>query len=400
MKFTTLCGLALLLMTPPTAFPAENESVDESEDMDLVLIEPSAMSPSTAMDSSPSEFVGNPTASLMSWWPEDLVIAPIPGRSPEFGWNLALMAAYFADLDKAHPDTPASILGGFGWFSENKSWAGGVAGKFNFLGDRVRAALGAAYADINYRFYGVGNEAGEAGISARIDQQLPLYFGSVSYQFFPNTYFGIGYLSSNVETRLRLGFLPPELDFPITNFDLTMASVVLPFEYDTRDNEQFPRNGWHVSGRAMLYRDAVGSDVDTNVFQIAANRYLPMRERDVLALRVMTRAAGDDAPFFLLSTFGGRTDLRGYESGRYRDRMMYAAQAEYRWQPKDRWIFTGFAGVGEVAPSYSDFFDNFLPAAGVGARFVLSPKHRLNFSLDVAVGKHGAEFYVGVGESF
>ena len=82
------------------------------------------------------------------------------------------------------------------------------------------------------------------------------------------------------------------------------------------------------------------------------------------------------------------------------DRMMYAAQAEYRWQPLDRWIFTGFAGVGEVAPSYSDFFDNFLPAAGAGARFVLSPKHRLNFSVDVAVGKHGAEFYVGVGESF
>jgi hypothetical protein len=400
MKYSILCGLAALLLIPRLSFSAENEAVDETEDMEAVLIEPSAMSPSSAMDTSPSEFVGNPTASLMSWWPEDLVIAPIPGRSPEFGWNLALMAAYFADLDKAHPDTPSSIISGFGWFAENGSWAGGAAGKFNFLDDKVRGSLAAAYADINYRFYGVGNGAGEAGVSARVDQQLPLYFGSVSYQFFPNTYFGIGYLASSVETGLRLDLLPPEWDVPTVDFDLKIAAVVVPFEYDTRDNEQFPRDGWHVSGRAMLYRDAVGSDVDTNIFQIAANRYLPMRERDVLALRVMTRASGEDAPFFLLSTFGGRTDLRGYESGRYRDRMMYAAQAEYRWQPLDRWIFTGFAGVGEVAPSYSDFFDNFLPAAGAGARFVLSPKHRLNFSVDVAVGKHGAEFYVGVGESF
>jgi hypothetical protein len=32
----------------------------------------------------------------------------------------------------------------------------------------------------------------------------------------------------------------------------------------------------------------------------------------------------EDTPFFLLSTFGGSSDLRGYPSGRYRDRMMYA----------------------------------------------------------------------------
>ena len=120
----------------------------------------------------------------------------------------------------------------------------------------------------------------------------------------------------------------------------------------------------------------------------------------MLALRFTTRATSEEEPFFLLSTFGGGTDLRGYESGRYRDRMMYAVQGEYRWQPYDRWIFTGFAGVGEVAPSYSEFFNNFLPAAGVGTRFVLSPKHKLNLSLDVAVGKHGAEFYFGIGEAF
>jgi outer membrane translocation and assembly module TamA len=150
----------------------------------------------------------------------------------------------------------------------------------------------------------------------------------------------------------------------------------------------------------MIYRESIGSDVETEVLAISANHYIPMRKRDVLALRAYTRATGKDAPFFLLSGFGGRTDLRGYESGRYRDRMMYAVQGEYRWQPHDRWIFTGFAGVGEVAPSYSEFFKNILPAAGIGTRFVLSAKHKVNLALDVAVGKHGTEFYFGVGEVF
>ena len=83
-------------------------------------------------------------------------------------------------------------------------------------------------------------------------------------------------------------------------------------------------------------------------------RDLPMHAGEMAVERHMKGLAGKniaagDAPFFLLSTFGGQTDLRGYPSGRYRDRMMYALQAEYRWQFNDWWVFSGFAGVGEVA---------------------------------------------------
>jgi outer membrane translocation and assembly module TamA len=115
---------------------------------------------------------------------------------------------------------------------------------------------------------------------------------------------------------------------------------------------------------------------------------------------LVTSTTSGNAPFFLLSTFGGSTDLRGYPSGRYRDRMMYALQSEYRWQVNDQWIATGFAGFGEVAADMSDFGENFLPAAGVGLRYVLSQKHRVGLSFDVAVGDDGAEFYFGVGEAF
>ncbi len=42
----------------------------------------------------------------------------------------------------------------------------------------------------------------------------------------------------------------------------------------------------------------------------------------------------------------------------------------------------------------------FLPTAGIGIRFVLSQKHRVGLSADLAVGNDGAEFYFGVGETF
>jgi hypothetical protein len=150
----------------------------------------------------------------------------------------------------------------------------------------------------------------------------------------------------------------------------------------------------------MLYRKNVGSDFDAETFMINANRYIPIRENDVLAFRGYFRTTSGSAPFFIMSTFGGSTDLRGYPSGRYRDKMMYALQGEYRWQMNHKWIFTGFAGFGEVASDVSEFGDDFLPAVGLGARFVVSQKHRVALSFDVAQGKHGTEYYFGVGEAF
>ena len=79
---------------------------------------------------------------------------------------------------------------------------------------------------------------------------------------------------------------------------------------------------------------------------------------------------------------------------------MYALQTEYRWQVNESWVLTGFAGFGDVANSVSDFDGELLPAAGIGARFVISKKHRIALSADVAAGKDGTEFYFGVGESF
>ncbi len=125
-----------------------------------------------------------------------------------------------------------------------------------------------------------------------------------------------------------------------------------------------------------------------------------MRENDVLALRGYFRTTGGSAPFFILSTFGGGSDLRGYPSGRYRDKAMYSVQGEYRWAMNDKWIFTGFAGFGEVAPDFGSFGGDYLPAAGVGARFVVSQKHRVSLSFDIAQGKDGTEYYFGVGEAF
>lgn len=138
------------------------------------------------------------------------------------------------------------------------------------------------------------------------------------HQVTGNLYVGLGYLGSDVETGLRVdAALPPGLPDPRLRTDL--RALELPLEYDSRDNNLFPTTGWYVAASAVFHRPSLGSDVDANIPSLEANHYRPVGKRDVLALRAYDRTVvGDDLPFFMLSSFGGKKDLRGYESGRYR----------------------------------------------------------------------------------
>ncbi|WP_041523754.1 BamA/TamA family outer membrane protein [Gilvimarinus agarilyticus] len=341
---------------------------------------------------------GNAGSRIARWWPEDLLLAPIPGRSPELGWQLALAGGYFVDIDKTRAQTPSSLVGAMGMSAENGSHAFGVGAKLHFWEDRLRVALAAGEVKYNYRFWGVGNNAGDTGRSVDVSQKSPLYYGSVLYEVLSNAYIGLGFVGGSADVSLGSDYLPDTLPDP--QLVLDMAALQIPLKYDSRDQSYSPRRGALVSATASFYRNTFGSDFDTEVFSLAANQYLPIAERDVVALRGYYRSAGDDAPFFLLSSFGGKSDLRGYDVGRYRDKVMYALQAEYRWRVSEAWILTGFSGVGEVAEKPGDFFSEFLPAAGVGARFLLSQKHLVSLSADFSVGKNGSQFYFGVGEAF
>ena len=376
---------------------AEDRSDDESLDLPVSEIEEMGAVVDLGVDD--AAVVGNPMGSLFAGWPPDLVIAPIPGYSPQVGWNLAVAGGYFLTPKDEDSNVPPSILGAFGFIAENGSNMYGVGVKLNLLDDKLRITAGGGYADVRYRFYGSNRDQGGRGIGVDILQEGPAYFAKARWRLFGRFYAGIGYLGGHIDSRLRL--VPDDTGQffdPVVALDV--GAISFPLEIDSRDHEQFPRSGWLWKADARFYRDSFGSDFNTETFKISANHYLPVRERDALASRFVFRATGEDAPFFILSTFGGSTDLRGYPGGRYRDRMMYALQSEYRWHVNDKWILTGFAGFGEVADTASDFGEEFLPAAGVGTRFVISQKHRVALSADVGVGKDGVEFYFGVGEAF
>jgi hypothetical protein len=132
---------------------------------------------------------------------------------------------------------------------------------------------------------------------------------------------------------------------------------------------------------------------------LACNRYFEVATNHVVALRGYGRAASGDAPFFALSSFGTRSDLRGYTPGRYRDKLMVAVQAEYRWRITSRLGLVAFGGAGSVAPEIGQF-DQLLPSAGARARYVVAKKNNVSLRFDAAWGRDETTFYIGIGEAF
>ena len=81
---------------------------------------------------------------------------------------------------------------------------------------------------------------------------------------------------------------------------------------------------------------------------------------------------------------------------------MIALQAEWRVPVKDRWGFTTFAGVGRVGGSLDDVFQlqSLKPSFGIGIRYALRPKEKLNLRVDAGFGKKSQGTYINIGEAF
>ena len=94
----------------------------------------------------------------------------------------------------------------------------------------------------------------------------------------------------------------------------------------------------------------------------------------VISLRGRVQSVlGDDdtAPYFLLPQLGSGSTLRGYPTGRFRDRNSLLTSAEFRWVPNRLALDMAiFYDAGKVAPRFGDLdFKDLESSWGVGARF-------------------------------
>mgnify|MGYP001586793466 CR=1 FL=1 len=108
-----------------------------------------------------------------------------------------------------------------------------------------------------------------------------------------------------------------------------------------------------------------------------------------------------DVPFFQLPQIGGTSRLRGYPLGKYRDKHLIIAQAEFRFPIV--WRFKGvvFGGGGTVFGSAGESA-KLRPNAGAGLRFEFDRRQKLHLRVDhgVGSGEGNSGVYITLGEAF
>lgn len=181
----------------------------------------------------------------------------------------------------------------------------------------------------------------------------------------------------------------------------TSSGLGFILNWDTRDNIFTPKRGNYWQLITSFHRKFLGSDFNYTTLKLDLRKFFPITATHVLAFQALFQSATGAVPFKSYTKLGGDSIMRGYYSGRYRDRYLMAFQGEYRLPVWWRFGLVGFAGLGNVADKIGHLSSGeFKYSVGLGIRFLVVPKEGTNLRLDFAWGKGTSGFYFTARESF
>lgn len=328
-----------------------------------------------------------------------LLVVPIPQVNPTLGKGLTLVGVGFYNPN--HSREPW-VTGAGAMYTSNGSRMIGALHKMSLARDKFQVVVFGGYAKINMDFYGIGPNAGDRDLSIELQEKGYLALGQGQMRLAKDFYVGprIMYLNLNSSIH-RDEPLFPDAELPKPQFNTTTLAIGPTVSYDTRKNSFNPTGGEYVTAAWMFNSKDLGSDFTYNKFTAQANLYRTVAKGSVIAAHVSICGTSTGGPFYDICMYGSGNDLRGYETGRYRDRASWAAQVELRQHLFGKFGAAAFAGVGGIAPSLSKLGDTkLLPAAGVGLRFRANKATGINLRLDYAIGRDSNAVYFSIGEAF
>jgi hypothetical protein len=397
-------SLLVAILAFACAIPAKAQLNKEIVGPAETLSTPSTVPPGTVPpEASPAEPGAPPLAKGADQ--TDLLVVPIPISNPAIGTGLTVAAVLFYNPN-GEPHPWISGLGA--GYTSTKSWAGGAFHSMSLGHDKVRLLGFAGYGDVNVKFYGIGPEAGANGIHIALEEKAFVGLFDAQVRFVDHGFFSHFYAGGRLEyfkINSSADLAPanrPDLDLPRLELTSTLASVGPAITYDSRDRPFAPSRGVYVQGSWLFGAKGLGSDFTHNKLDFAANAYFTVGRTTVIGVRGQLCGVSGKAPFYDLCLFGRNGDLRGYETGRYRDGATWAVQGEVRQHLFGKFGVVGFGGVGGIAPEIGDIFKHstVLVAGGGGLRYMASRSNNVNLRLDIAFGKDGKAVYFGIGEQF
>jgi len=330
-----------------------------------------------------------------------IIVAPIPISSPAFGSGLLLITAYVFALDQNDKTSPPSWLGAAGVFTNNGTRGLALGGKLYLKENKYQTTFAVAKGRANLDFFGIGRIPGRSVVSVPLEMSGTIFFGEGMRNIGKSIFVGPRFQYRRLSAGIDGPGLPGGFEVPSIDIKSTSAAFGVHVQRDRRDSTFYPTKGSLFDFTADFFDQAWGSRREYQAYKIAYNGFREIAKRQVLAYRAMACSANGSVPFYDLCLFGYNNDLRGYTTGQFQNRRMFATQAEYRLELRKRLGMVAFGGVGGVGQKWDDFrSDQLLPAGGVGLRFNLDKKNHINYRVDLAFGREGRTLVIGVGEAF
>ncbi|WOT06637.1 BamA/TamA family outer membrane protein [Shewanella youngdeokensis] len=335
-----------------------------------------------------------------------------PGYMPETGLMLAAGALYSFSTNREQQALQRSSFTLVAITNELEDGVGlGLRSKQNlFFDDNATRYIGnLTMGKQNEYYWGIGYDAGKAQESSN---DLLFEYNFINYEgnlTFENRYgFYIG-------PALRIKYYQPDQDsLPQTAIDdpnfqafkdkpLSLGLGVV-LEKDTRDFSVNAWSGQFLSFEYIAHSKKIGSDNDYQKIALDYRYYYSFAAGQVLAFYNAFQWSEGDTPYYDMPTLGGQDSLRGVYKGHYRDNNTIENSVEYRHTFKNssgeltKHGMTIFTGIGSVADSPNQLYENIIHSYGVGYRYEVQP--RMNVRVDYGRNSTESGFYLTFNEAF
>jgi hypothetical protein len=238
-------------------------------------------------------------------------------------------------------------------------------------------------------------------------------------------FYGLGYHFDNMfridDRSLNLEISPPELTFhevyqqerklPTTEY--RQSGLSLNAVYDSRDNVANPYTGKYLYASWRGFAEFLGSTSNSGTLWLEYRDYFSLskkRQRNILALWTYAwSVTNGNVPYMFLPAVGWdmfARSGRAYTQGRFRGEDVVYTELEWRFplqREKERFGGVLFANTSTASSRGEDInlFNHFQMGYGLGLRYMVLPKRRINIALDYGFGVRGESgIFLNVNEMF
>ncbi|HEY0056039.1 MAG TPA: polymerase [Pedobacter sp.] len=335
-----------------------------------------------------------------------ILVLPALGYSQETGFQYGLTNLISFKLDK-DTLTRISNISAIAVLTVKKQSIFSLKPDIWSRGNKYHYTADLRYRDFPINFYGVGDKTRKAD-EERISQKLGRVGVQVEKLMRRGTYTGINLSYDNYRfSDKEPGGLYESNGF-IRDKDggeviFTGLSQILDF----RNSNTYTTSGTYIKLNYSVAPDLFGGEnFSGSTTKLDFRTFKSFDLKTVLGFQVVYQTIqGSATPFYLLPQLGNDEIMRGYYTGRYRNRSLLATQFELKYKIIPQVGVVGFGGTGSVYNNGLNI-ENFKPSYGAGIRYIFDVAKGLSLRMDYAFGEKRADekrqkgFYIAFGEAF